>query len=158
MARHVHLRHAHRPSRLHPRRILAALALVVVFVPATVSAASPNNWTTTKNLEYGNQSCGGHIEGAPFLGTVEYTRTGGQLAIRVQLGGEAADPNQDYVLSLWNTSPCFQIGGDIATITTDGSGDADETFTGLKLKGSKSFFVTLWNPTLEFYNNTPAVP
>jgi hypothetical protein len=135
-----------------------ALGLVALIIPATVSAASPNNWTAAANLEYGNQACGAHIPGAPILGTVEFTRTGGQMALRVQVGGEGATADTDYVLTLWNASDCSQIGGEIATITTDGSGVADETFTGIKLKGAKSFFATLWNVSLGFYNDTTIVP
>jgi hypothetical protein len=143
---------------LEIRRALAALGLVALIIPATVSAASPNNWTATANIEYGNAACGNHIPGAPIVGTVEFTRTGGQMALRVQVGGEGADADTDYILTLWNASNCSQIGGEIATITTDGSGLADESFTGIRLKGAKSVFATLWNVDLGFYNDTTIVP
>ena len=134
------------------------MGLVALLVPATVSAASPNSWTTGAFLEYGNENCGGHIEGAPLLGSVEFTRSGGHMTLRVELDGSPATADTEYILTLWDAGDCSQIGGDIGTVTTNGFAVANETFTGIRTKGAKTFFATLYNTDLDFYNDTTIVP
>ena len=140
------------------RRLLVAIGLVALIVPATVGAASPNNWTDSAFFEYGNANCGGHIEGAPLLGSVEFTRSGGHMTLRVELDGAPATADTDYILSLWNATDCTKIGGDIATLTTNGFAVATATFEGIRLKGAKSVFAALWNDDLGIWNDSTIVP
>jgi hypothetical protein len=148
--------------RLRPvlafRRLLAMAALVALVVPASVLAASPNNWTASAYAEYGNAACGSHIPGAPLLAIVDFTRSGGHMTIRVRMDGTPATADTDYILSLWDAGDCSRIGGDIRPVTTNGFGVADETFTNIRTQGAKTFFATLWNTDLGFYNDTTIVP
>jgi hypothetical protein len=129
--------------------VLGAVALVVVGATALVASATfrgPASAETTSGgqtqpmMEVTQVDCDGTSPaGTPTQSSATIRLNGKNVAADVSLNGLV--PNEKYVVTLTQTSPQSDCGGDHAIATTDAQGNASVRVSAPRIDGRRGAFI-----------------
>jgi hypothetical protein len=119
-------------------RKLMICALALVAVGCMSATAFARGVKASSEIQKGNAFCGGN-DGLPKAGTAKLVRTVNSVKVSYKL--TAGDANEKYVLELWNSSPCEEIGV-VSEFTTNAKGKGVGSGTITVPQADSEFFAT----------------
>jgi hypothetical protein len=117
--------------------VFPALMLAGATVATQASAAGALNGAAQVAVQYGNNTCGGVVMGAPEIGSVRFVRVGDQLTFRYVM--DMGDPNTDYAVHLFDGDTCTSL-GKVGSFSTDAAGAGRTVSRRVNVAGRDRFY------------------
>jgi hypothetical protein len=128
-------------TRTSLTRLLAAAFLTLTLAGTALAVQAPSasalNGAAQVDVQYGNNTCGGVVMGAPVIGSVRFVRVGDQLTFRYVM--DMGDANTDYVVHLFDGDTCTSL-GKVGSFTTDAAGAGRTVSRRVNVAGRDRFY------------------
>ena len=122
-------------------RLLVAAFVTVALAGTMFAAQAPSagalNGSAQVDVQYGNNTCGGVVMGAPVIGSVRFVRVGDQLTLRYVM--DMGDPNTDYAVHLFDGDSCTSL-GKVGSFHTDAAGTGRTVSRQVNVAGRDRFY------------------
>ena len=122
-------------------RLLVAVFVILTLAGTMVAAQAPTagalNGSAQVDVQYGNNTCGGVVMGAPVIGSVRFVRVGDQLTFRYVM--DMGDPNTDYAVHVFDGDTCTSL-GKVGSFSTDAAGAGRTVSRGVNVAGRDRFY------------------